>query len=472
MSSLGPSLAMTALSIGEVLLAIGLFCRQLPRREPFWQRLALMAVLAIAVAIAYTWLIDVRFPQFAGRLSFQTHIVSYTLMLAACVVGLMSLFDVSLWTSLFCCTAGYIVQNAAVGLGSTLLCAARLARLDLSSDTATFVVRALALVLIYLAATRAFVSPLEQRRLGIVENRMILLVMALVFLVNIVLDLVNVTLEDYGVPLSMVLVLRLVHLALCAFMLVMEYQMLYAKRLQTEVETMRRLREEEARQLRLSRENIDAVNERVAEVRAQISRLEEAGAGVDADTLASITRRVGVYDSAVKTGNETLDILLAEKSLICEHEGITLTCIADGAALSFMEQSDLYSLLGNAIENAIDAVRALDDPEKRAIGLTVRRVGTGDAVALNVENYFEGELEFVDGLPQTTKGSELVHGFGMRAMQSCVERYGGTLRARAEGGIFHLNALLVPQTHEGGGTVRVNPLAAAAASRGIGRGGI
>lgn len=39
------------------------------------------------------------------------------------------------------------------------------------------------------------------------------------------------------------------------------------------------------------------------------------------------------YEAQNKTGNEVLDTILTSKSLYCQQHGITLTCVADGAAL-------------------------------------------------------------------------------------------------------------------------------------------
>ena len=63
---------------------------------------------------------------------------------------------------------------------------------------------------------------------------------------------------------------------------------------------------------------------------------------VDREALNDIAREVNVSDSVVETGNEALDTILTEKSLACSQEGITLSCIADGAALGARLPSDIY----------------------------------------------------------------------------------------------------------------------------------
>ena len=57
----------------------------------------------------------------------------------------------------------------------------------------------------------------------------------------------------------------------------------------------------------------------------------------------------------MRTGNEILDTILTEKSLICENSGIHINCVADGSLLAFMNPVDLYTLFGNALDNAIEA---------------------------------------------------------------------------------------------------------------------
>lgn len=149
---------------------------------------------------------------------------------------------------------------------------------------------------------------------------------------------------------------------------------------------------------------------------------------------------VRIYDSKVKTGNDALDTILSEKRLLCEREGTRLTCIADGAALSGLSPADLYSLFGNLLDNAIEAVRRLDGAERRTISLVVSR--RGDMAVIHEENYFDGDVRFEGGLPVSTKGDPLNHGFGTRSMSQIVERYGGSMSMRAQGDRFGVTIVL------------------------------
>ena len=242
-------------------------------------------------------------------------------------------------------------------------------------------------------------------------------------------------------PLASTSTLTAVYLLICVYIMYSAFEIVYNRRLQLNMAAIERLRATEARQYQMSRENIEAINIKCHDLKHQIRALASGGASVDGRVLDEISREVGVYDSVVKSGNDALDTILTEKCLYCEKHGITLSCIADGRALDFVEPTDLYSFFGNALDNAIEAVERLDDPERRSIGLVVRR--TGDMVSVHVENYFDGQVSFGgEGLPRTRKGDEANHGFGTRSMRLIVEAAGGSLTCRAEGDVFCLDALI------------------------------
>ena len=72
-----------------------------------------------------------------------------------------------------------------------------------------------------------------------------------------------------------------------------------------------------------------------------------------------------IYSAIVRTGNEISGYHFEQKkSLICENSGIHINCVADGSLLAFMNPVDLYTLFGNALDNAIEAVRKLESKEK------------------------------------------------------------------------------------------------------------
>lgn len=154
------------------------------------------------------------------------------------------------------------------------------------------------------------------------------------------------------------------------------------------------------------------------------------------------------YDSFVKTGNSALDILLTEKKLYCEKYGISLACMADGRRMDFISEEDIYSLFGNALDNAIESVSG-EQPQNRFVSLSVS--ARSDLLVIHIDNYCaDGErIVFVDGLPQTTKPDSLYHGLGMPSMRFLTEKYGGTMTASVQDKLFVLNIVIpIPAKRE------------------------
>ena len=64
-------------------------------------------------------------------------------------------------------------------------------------------------------------------------------------------------------------------------------------------------------------------------------------------------------------------------------------------------------------------------------------------LAIHITNPMEGTLVYEDGLPVTTKGSRMVHGFGLRSIRHILKKYDGFLTVREEDGYFSL-LMLIP----------------------------
>lgn len=221
----------------------------------------------------------------------------------------------------------------------------------------------------------------------------------------------------------------------CLFALFLLLGVVRQKKLQNELFIVERLWNEKRQQYDINKENIDLINRKCHDLKHQIRHLG-GGATLEDGIVKEIEDIIATYDSAVKTGNEALDIILTEKSIICNRNEVKLCCIVDGASLSFMSNSDLYALFGNIIDNAAEAVAQLDK-DKRAISLTVREMKS--FLIINIHNYYMSELHFDGQLPITTKGDTSVHGFGMKSVLAICKKYGGEMSISTENNVFNLN---------------------------------
>ena len=149
---------------------------------------------------------------------------------------------------------------------------------------------------------------------------------------------------------------------------------------------------------------------------------------------------IKIYESIVKSGNEVLDTILTEKSLYCKERGITVSCVADGSQMGFINTIDLYAILGNALDNAIEAVEKFKHEEKRQIDVLIYR--QQQFLVMNIINPTKEKLVYEENLPRTTKADRYHHGFGLKSIQYMVKKYDGFLNISEEDGCFSLKILI------------------------------
>ena len=425
----------------ELLVAALLFLLPLKKRRLWGGRFALGAFACILASYLIQLPLSAR-PMNSAALPL---VLSYLLFqLGAVVLVFWHAADLSLYDALYGTICAYAVQHFTTS-----------AALIFPQTTATSTFFGgkgiLPLELPFVAALYGIFYLLVARRLPEdgqyrADVRRTLPSLVLVLSFAMVLSLVA---KFYGLDTTRLTVNMLVlygvcilfDLLCCGFVLWGQISWRRQARLEALVESERRLRQQQRQQYQLSRESIELINRKCHDLKHQVAALRCIDDKTRRDaSLDEIERSVMIYDSAVNTGNEVLDTVLTEKSLACERDQIRWTCMAEGAALDFMDPIDLYTLFGNALDNAMENVRRIRDPEKRILAVTLQK--KRDLAFLQIENYCDRSPELRDGLPVSTKPADGNHGFGVKSIREIVTRYGGTMDLSVEDGIFLLCILL------------------------------
>lgn len=190
-----------------------------------------------------------------------------------------------------------------------------------------------------------------------------------------------------------------------------------------------------------SEESIAVVNQKYHDLKHAIALLKTDISGDEKMAyLNQIEDDIRSYEAQNKTGNKVLDTILTSKTIYGQKFGVTITCVADGQALDFISAIDISTLFGNALDNALEAVKRIPDPEERSIHLSVCRKKS--FLCINVRNPYEGNLSFRSGIPITTKEDREFHGYGLKSIRSIVEKYGGDMKISASNNRFDLNILI------------------------------
>lgn len=227
----------------------------------------------------------------------------------------------------------------------------------------------------------------------------------------------------------------------CITLLYLQSALFKKSSMRKELETIQLLWHQQKGQYQLSKETIELINHKCHDLNHQVQAIRAVKDEKERETyLEKIEKSVQIYSAIVRTGNEILDTILTEKSLICENSGIHINCVADGSLLAFMNPVDLYTLFGNALDNAIEAVRKLESKEKRVIDIMLYE--RQSFLMLQIVNPMCGEVKFEDGLPLTTKAKNGYHGYGMKSMLHTIQKYEGHLTTEVKNGCFYFNVML------------------------------
>lgn len=220
-----------------------------------------------------------------------------------------------------------------------------------------------------------------------------------------------------------------------------QFGRLHESYVQHELEAVQNVLENQYQQYKQSRESIDLINIKYHDLKHQIQilRAEENSEKRNA-FLDKMEDEIKQYELQNKTGNKVLDTVLTSKSMYCDKHEITLTCVADGSILDFMDTMDISSIFGNALDNAIESELKIPDKEKRLIHLTVAR--QKNFALIRVENYFEGNLEIKNGKIKTTKKNAQFHGYGIKSIRYVADKYNGAVDISTQNNWFDLKVLI------------------------------
>lgn len=217
-----------------------------------------------------------------------------------------------------------------------------------------------------------------------------------------------------------------------------QHEQLQENALHSELAAMDEVLHRQYEQYKRSKEGIELINSRYHELKVQIAdiRAQRDRAKQDA-ALAKMENSILQYEAENKTGNPVLDILLTAKSMECQEKQIRMTSVADGHLLDHLSTREICTLVGTALDNAIESCAAEQDPEKRLIRTAV--YAQNGFVLFRVENYCKKPVELgADGLPLRSAHG----GYDLRSLRAAAQQHSGSMTVHWEDGWFTLRVLL------------------------------
>ena len=142
----------------------------------------------------------------------------------------------------------------------------------------------------------------------------------------------------------------------------------------------------------------------------------------------------------VETGNVLLNGLIAQKGAQARAQQVNISVILDARPISYLSDTDICIIFGNALDNAIEACQNLPSEGERFIELKGGPVN--GQYFLSFTNSFNGKLLLAEGQLFTMKQDKTMHGFGLHNIRKAVEQYGGMLCVDTQECQFKLTIML------------------------------
>ncbi|MCL2187280.1 MAG: GHKL domain-containing protein [Defluviitaleaceae bacterium] len=143
-------------------------------------------------------------------------------------------------------------------------------------------------------------------------------------------------------------------------------------------------------------------------------------------------------DTLIKSGNVSIDAILNSKLSLAVAQDITVNAKALVPQTLSVSEIDLCIIIGNLLDNAIEACLRINNPEARFIRyyMDIKR----DNLYISVTNASGGLAVKEKGRYFSSKGAG--HGLGLTRVDRVVEKYDGYIKRSDEEGAFSSEIML------------------------------
>lgn len=431
----------------EIVMAEFMFSYKLKRNKYWWAWL----IGSLTVTITLTYFFPT--PTFNNWFSMGLYSsMMFFLIFLMTVISLKLVFNERWMIIIFVSLASYATQHLAFqffnaimnlsGLGNGGLGfygePVELSSKDLAINT---IIYDLSYIFIYLTSYALFARRIKRGQEIVIKNGFLFMISGVVVGIVIIVNAMITYVINYGQSNREIQFVSgfsaLISMTCCLISMSLLFLSSSSKMLEEELDKTNHILRQEQKQYEQAKQNIELINLKCHDLKHQIHRIGK-NESLSENSVKEIEKVIGIYDSTVKTGNKVLDTILTEKSLDCYAKKIKVTCVIDGSKLTFMDETDIYTLFGNAFDNAIEAVEKLP-LDKRIISLSSQC--KGNIFSFAIRNYFAEKPIFKDGLPLTTKNDTSYHGFGMKSIRNIVEKYNGDLKISIDNDVFNVGFL-------------------------------
>lgn len=155
--------------------------------------------------------------------------------------------------------------------------------------------------------------------------------------------------------------------------------------------------------------------------------------------LSDLDKDLTNIDSVLKTGNLMVDAILNSKLSMAINQGININAKATVPQNIKVADIDLCVIIGNLMDNAMDAAIKLENTENRFVRVYIREMK--NQLYISITNSVGGEVRKIN-LEYISTKLGINHGFGLKRVDGIVSKYNGFINRQNEEGVFATEIIL------------------------------
>ncbi len=140
-------------------------------------------------------------------------------------------------------------------------------------------------------------------------------------------------------------------------------------------------------------------------------------------------------NNIVNSGNPVVDAILQDKLHTAKDKGIKIDLFVKLSSNINIDELELGIILGNTLDNAIEAVEKISSLNSKEIEFKL--ITVADRISISVKNPVEFDVNTENLI--TSKQNKMIHGYGIRSIQAIANKYDGIVLFSCENRVFSAN---------------------------------
>ncbi len=153
--------------------------------------------------------------------------------------------------------------------------------------------------------------------------------------------------------------------------------------------------------------------------------------------LYTISSTMDIRDEYVRSGNKHVDSILNYKIKVAKTEGIDVDVGIQIPVELNIEPFDISVVLGNLLDNAVEAVRNIDE---KKIDFDMKMYKS--VLFIKISNHYTGKIEKNKNHIKSTKQASEKHGLGLKSIENSINKYNGIMDIDYNGNKFEVNVMM------------------------------